>query len=184
MSCKTQQHLTLNLTIPRPYLCILVISVTHHVPYSQNDGARSYMAAEAAARRVPPLPRQNHLCSFWKKDFLVHECWTKMNNVEVKQLDRNNSCPAYLRVRTVTYTVCLNRCLSEWTDREPLIWLIPESRDRGRHTEQLSWLRRVREFKLSEIMFNFSRCSCLKRSTRLKQVLVVACGQIKVIFDN
>lgn len=33
---------------------------SHHVPYSQNDGARPDMAAQAAARRVPPVPRRNH----------------------------------------------------------------------------------------------------------------------------
>lgn len=33
---------------------------SYHVPYPQNDGARPDMAAQAAARRVPPVPRRNH----------------------------------------------------------------------------------------------------------------------------
>lgn len=36
-------------------------NMSYHIPYSQNNGARPYMAAQAAARRVPPVPRRNHL---------------------------------------------------------------------------------------------------------------------------
>lgn len=34
---------------------------THHVPDSQDNGARPYMTTQAAARRVPSVPRRNHL---------------------------------------------------------------------------------------------------------------------------
>lgn len=50
---------------------------TYHIPYSQNNGACSYMAAEAAARRVPPVPRRNHLFVHTLNFRLFHECRRK-----------------------------------------------------------------------------------------------------------
>lgn len=99
---------------------------TYHIPYSQNNGARSYMAAEAAARRVPPVPRRNHLFVHTLNFRLFHECRRKQ--LTSQGYDNRK------KVGKITYSLLgpPPHPASVWGDvsasgkhrnREPLIWL-------------------------------------------------------------
>lgn len=46
---------------------------TYHVPNAQNNGARPDMAAEAATRRVPAVPRRNHPQMFLSRTRNEHQ---------------------------------------------------------------------------------------------------------------
>lgn len=53
---------------------------TYHIPYSKDNGARPYMAAKAAARRVPPVPRRNHNLSWCEFQAISWMLLMKINN--------------------------------------------------------------------------------------------------------
>lgn len=43
------------------YVINIRVVLAHHIPDAQDNGACSYMTAQAAAGRVPSVPRRNHL---------------------------------------------------------------------------------------------------------------------------
>lgn len=87
---------------------------TYHIPYSQYNGARPYMAAKAAARRVPPVPRRNHLFLRTLNFRLFHECRWKQLTTQGYYIRKTTGISSVVVATTAASSVCLERRFRKW----------------------------------------------------------------------